>query len=83
MKTKWVKETPKEEGWYWIKYKTGKENLTCPCAVIHLKEAIMVRTAFNTTFIEGPNHGGKGLKWAGDTKVDKSIRFGPRIPMPK
>jgi len=81
-KTKWVKETPAEDGWYWIKYKNKHQEYTiCPCSVVHLNETTFVQSARNDTFFEGPNHGGKGLKYQG--KLDKSIRFGPRIPLPE
>ena len=72
-----------QEGWYWIKYKNKHNKSTvCPCEVMletsgPFKGIAMVRTARNDTFIEGPRHGGPGLKYAG--KLDKSIRFGSRI----
>jgi hypothetical protein len=38
MKTKWVKETPTEEGWYWIKYRNKRNKTTvCPCLVTIFK----------------------------------------------
>jgi len=82
MKSSWVAETPAEEGWYWIKYR-GKRNrmVKCPCQVWRFKDAgVCVVTAYNDSFFEGPNHGGPGLKYAG--KLDKSIRFGPKITVP-
>lgn len=55
--TKWVEETPTEEGWY------------CPCYVTIFRGGNLVgnvvHTARNDTFIEGPNHGGWGLKYNG------------------
>lgn len=84
MKIKWSKETPTEEGWYWFKYKGGnRKTVTCPCEVCHFTdgyEATVVISARNDTFYEGPHHGGKGLKYKG--KLDKSVRFGPKIPFP-
>jgi hypothetical protein len=78
MKTKWSKETPTVEGWYWIKYKNKRNYVSvCPCEVVLLQETTMVHTALHDSFYEGPNHGGPGLKYQG--KVDKSIRFGPSI----
>ncbi len=82
MKTKWVKETPTVEGWYWIKYKNKRNSHTiCPCYVTILKRANVVVTARNDSFIEGPDHGGWGLKY--DGKLDKSVRFGPKIEEPE
>lgn len=78
MKTKWTKETPAEEGWYWIKYRHGR-SYKCPCEVTHLKIGTIVHTGRHT-FMEGPNHGGKGLKLAG--LLIKSIRFGPKLVVP-
>ena len=81
MKTVWVKETPKVEGWFWIKYRTGRSVTKCPCAVVHFKDGgTLVHTARNTSFMEGPHHGGPGLKYNGT--LDKSIRFGPQIDIP-
>jgi hypothetical protein len=82
MAVEWVKETPAEEGWYWIKYTNKRRKTTvCPCIVYHFKDGgTMVHTAWNDDFMEGPNHGGPGLKY--DGKLDKSIRFGPRLPEP-
>lgn len=79
--TEWSKVTPVSEGWFWIKYR-GKHGTTLyPCEVFHFGEATVVRTTRNDTFHEGPQHGGAGLKY--DGKVDKSIRFGPRIEEPE
>ena len=81
MKVKWAKETPIKKGWYWIKYKNKhKEYVVCPCEVVlynegHLKGTALVHTARNDSFIEGPRHGGPGLKDGG--KLCPDIRFGP------
>ncbi len=82
-KIKWVKETPAKEGWFWIKYKNKrKEYSVCPAQVFHFKGGtVAVRSSFNDNFVEGPNHGGPGLKY--DGKIDKSIRFGPEIEIPE
>lgn len=78
----WVKETPAEEGWYWIRYRNKRGRTTeCPCRVTHFENlGTSVITFWNDYFHEGPKHGGPGLKYVG--KVDKSIRFGDRIPDP-
>lgn len=82
MKTKWVKETPQEEGWFWIRYKGKNGTVTCPCTIYHFHDgSCLVQTARNDTFTEGPNHGGPGLKYAG--KLDRSIRFGSKIEEPE
>ncbi len=83
MKVKWTKETPEVEGWYWIKYKNKRNFFTvCPAQVINFAFGRVVLSARNDTFMEGPNHGGWGLKYAGESKVDTSIRFGPKIEEP-
>lgn len=82
MKVKWVRETPKEQGWYWMKYRNKRNGFTIvPAEVNRFKDGtVLVHTAKNDTFIGGPNHGGPALKYSG--KVDTSIRFGPAIEMP-
>lgn len=87
MKVKWVKATPKEEGWYWVKYKNKRSKYTvCPAQVIIFKSegdglnGNMVLTAKNDSFMEGPAHGGWGLRYNG--VLDPSIRFGPKIEEP-
>lgn len=79
---KWSKETPAEEGWYWIKYKNKRNKYTvCPAEVFHFKDGTtLVASAKNDTFVEGPNHGGKGLKY--DGVLDPSVRFGDKIEEP-
>ena len=77
----WTEKTPAEDGWFWIKYKNKRNKYTvCPCLVIHNSKTTMVTSAKNDTFYEGPNHGGKGLKYGG--KIDTSVRFGPKIELP-
>ena len=80
--TVWSKETPTTEGWYWCKYKNKRNKFSvCPCEVTIFSgpglKGTHVRSAYNTTWMEGPNHGGPGLKY--DGKLDTSLRFGPRI----
>lgn len=84
-KVKWSKETPKQEGWYWIKYGTGKHIVKCPCTVVHVGKETLVTTARNMTFYEGPQHGGPGLKYTNGNKVTfvPSIRFSPMIQIPE
>lgn len=86
MKVKWVKETPTEEGWYWMKYKGNNGPTVCPAYVTifnaALKGCVLVRTARNVSFVAGPNHGGPELKCPGE-KPDKTIRFGPKIEVPE
>lgn len=79
---KWTKKTPANEGWYWIRYRNKRNTTTqCPCYVsLFGNGGCLVVSARNDTFVEGPNHGGPGLKYNG--KLDKTIRFGPMIPEP-
>jgi hypothetical protein len=87
MKIQWKKETPIVEGWYWIKYR-GKNGMTqCPAEIFIFDKhpdstANLVNSARGDTWIEGPNHGGPGLKPKGQTIIDKTIRFGPQIEDP-
>lgn len=82
MKVKWTQTIPKEQGWYWMKYRNKRGGSTVvPAEVNRFKDGtVVVNSAKNDTFIAGPNHGGPELKYSG--KVDRSIRFGPAIDMP-
>jgi hypothetical protein len=82
---KWVKKTPTEEGWYWMKYKNKRGKYTvCPARVTILGypglQGTLVHSARNDTFVEGPNHGGAGLKCNGEPCPD--VRFGHKIEEP-
>jgi hypothetical protein len=79
MKTNWTKEIPSEEGWYWIKYRNKYNMTVCPCSVVRFNSAVVVTTARNTTFIQYLQS--KQLRYNG--KIDKTVRFGPKIPIPK
>lgn len=53
MKTKWTKDVPKKDGWYWIKYKGKKGVGICPAQVYHWKDSdndYSVTTAKNDIF---------------------------------
>jgi hypothetical protein len=81
MSRRWDRRTPAEDGWYWIEYE-GKHGLVaCPCRVTRLRDTTVVYTARNVTFIEGPGHGGPGLRC--DGVLDASVRFGPAIEEPE
>lgn len=81
LETVWSKQTPTEEGWYWIKYKNKHHKyVKCPAEVIRLTSETLVLTSKNDRFLAGPRHGGWELKNNG--VVDKSIRFGPKIEEP-
>lgn len=70
---KFSKQWPTEEGWYWIKYKGNKYGyVTCPAQHFIFAESNVFASAKNDNFILSPNH----------EPVDKSLRIGPRIPMP-
>jgi len=76
----WSKKTPGVEGWYWMKYRGKHGMVKCPAQVVILSRGNMVHSARNDTFFEGLDHGGWGLRYCG--KLDKSIRFGPKIEEP-
>jgi hypothetical protein len=81
---KFVAETPKENGFYWIEFKEGRETVRMPCRVEHVNDSTHVRTFSMRTFMEGPGHGGPGLKYQDDSGKFKrllSIRFGPKITL--
>lgn len=82
MKRYWKKATPLVEGWYWCKFLNKRKKYTLtPAFVTIFKDGTRMVNAGNTTFIEGPNHGGWGLRWEG--QLDPSVRFGDHIPEPK
>ena len=68
---KWVRDWPKEEGWYWVKYPKGAK---APASVMYhdFAKTISIRTCFGDTFIAGPYHG----------KLANKFRFGPKIEVP-
>lgn len=62
---------PKEEGWYWCKYKGKRGKLICPCQVINLGDlGQMVITARNDSYTKS------------NAKEFGTIWFGERIEMP-
>jgi hypothetical protein len=78
MKTKWTRDLPTSEGWYWSKYRSKNGIATVPAQVTKIGDAIMV-------------HSARGSIWAkrGDQPLlslegtlDKSLWFGPRIDKP-
>jgi hypothetical protein len=50
VKTEWTKEVPKDEGWYWIRYKGKCGLVQCPCQVIRIDSLYTVNTARNDSF---------------------------------
>ncbi len=76
----WTAKVPAVAGWYWMRYKVGRHFRTCPGEVIHNQVGTVVHSARNDMWIEGPLHGGPGLKC--DGVLDTSVQFGPRIPEP-
>jgi hypothetical protein len=81
-KTKWKKETPAKEGWYWVKYRGKHGMTTCPAHLMIFKDGTRcLHSARNDFFVEGPGHGGLGMKYNG--KLDKTLSFGPSMRVPK
>lgn len=71
--SKFNKSWPSSEGWYWIRYKGNKYGyITCPAQFFIFAESKVFASAKNDDFILSKDHG----------PVDKSLRIGPRIPMP-
>ena len=69
----WIKEVPKEDGWWWVNYDGKHGSRICPAEVIHLsKDTTWIKSARNDTFILSPLH-----EW------DESLKFGPKIEWPK
>jgi hypothetical protein len=83
-KAQWSEETPAGEGWYWMQYRDKHGEVSvCPCYVAHLGNGTtLVRSALNDTWVEGPRHGGPGLKESGRA-LDRSVRFGARLVPPE
>jgi hypothetical protein len=86
-KSIWKKETPKEEGWYWIRYRNGNSMVysLANLSILNYKSmrGNILRSFSGGHWIEGPNHGGAGLKrhdLERRPKIDTSLRFGPKIP---
>jgi hypothetical protein len=88
----WTQTTPTEEAWYWIKHKIPRPDgyrgtiwRVVPACVHCFKDGTAsVKSAYGDTWIEGPNHGGNGLKtWIKKNFIiDKSLYFGERIKFP-
>ena len=71
-KTKWTKEIPKVEGWYWVKYKGKNGIIKCPAKLLRFgnqNEKWGMTTARNDFF--------------GEWTKDKSLYFGEKIEEPK
>lgn len=83
-RTKWSKELPKSEGWWWAKFRCGNAVLKRPAFVTHLADGTNMVRSGTSVWIEGPNHGGPGLKKQdiGRFSKDRSLHFGPKIPEP-
>ena len=72
-KARFNKNWPTSEGWYWVKYKGNKYGyVTCPAQYFIFAESKVFASAKNDTFILSKDH----------EPVDKSLRIGPRIPLP-
>jgi hypothetical protein len=71
---KWTDVVPKEEGWYWVRYRTKHGLDVMPAAVMRMHAGLVaVRTARMDTYY-----------WPRD-KDDKTweIKFGPRLEPPE
>lgn len=68
-KINWTTDVPAETGWYWLKYKHGRQIKTVPCSVVYLDHRWLVTTAKNDSFSSMTR------KHAGF----ESAQFGPKI----
>lgn len=68
-KIKWTTDVPTETGWYWIKYRHGRETRIVPCSVVYLDQRWLVTTARSDSFSSMTR------KFAGF----ESAKFGPKI----
>lgn len=72
MKTKWSKNIPLEDGWYWIKYRGKRGIVKCPARfyrfIFRNKQIWVAQSARNDLF--------------GENAPDRTLRFGPRIEEP-
>jgi hypothetical protein len=72
MKTKWTSKVPKQDGWFWVKYKGKRGVVICPALVLWFRKAEskpvgLISTARNDS-IRSDNLEG--------------LKFGPIIPFP-
>lgn len=75
MKTKWTKEAPKKDGWYWITYEgeRGRDmfvsaKMVVPAIKITVHNGWLVRTVNSTMF---------------HNYAQKDLKFGPKIKEPE
>lgn len=69
----WTPKIPKEEGWYWIKYRVKNSYRMCPASVMWLGKRAIVRPATSGTSFTDQTREFFGYK---------SARFGPKIEPP-
>jgi hypothetical protein len=68
MKTKWISEVPKKEGWYWVKYRGKHGVVICPAKLFLYSNGEGVLHTARNDYV----------------RVDRlqGLKFGPAIPFP-
>jgi hypothetical protein len=75
----WSRKIPEVEGWYWVKYRAHRRTIKCPAELTLFEDGTVgLRSALNTCWYAGPNHGGPALKH--QAKIDRTLLFGDFIP---
>jgi hypothetical protein len=81
-KSPWTKEVPKENGFYWLKYRSKHGVTESPGLVIWSGQVktVVVQSIWHDIWIPLDANGGSDFQYCKSGKVDKSLRFGPLIP---
>lgn len=54
--SRFSKKIPAEDGWYWIRYEGKHGRVECPAQIVHLSDAVVIRSARNDIFAVGRHH---------------------------
>ena len=77
---KWTKEIPKEEWWYWVKYRFDGSNIICPAVVNIWEDRVSVRSGRNGHVFR-LSKSGEYFETL-DCRPVKSLRFGSKVEIP-
>lgn len=88
MKVKWTKKIPKEEGYYWVKWKRSSMWTSfCEISLFDKGKTVFLNIFRGPNLFAGPNHGGPKLKYLDGNhkvKIVNSIWFSPeKIQVPE
>jgi hypothetical protein len=74
MKAKWTKDFPKQEGWYWVRFK-GKHGWRVIPGYIERMDRMKLVNVGNDLFFKGPHHEDQFKRY--------KMSFGPKIEAPE